>query len=146
MSKYQGCFMCAEKLNGFISWLYKAQLLRNEYPGNCGIMLLVLPILNHMNSVRSVTHNFFNSRLNLFPFTYNTVCACMLFPRHSLGAILFSILICFTVSRLSYTLLFFQFLWMFIDGRKLYFSVLDWLRKKLRGLRILVNFCNVGSG
>ena len=107
-------------------------------------MLLVLPILNHMNSVHIVTSNFFNAHLNPFPFTYNTVCTCVLFPRHSLGSILFSILIHFTVG-LSFTLQFFQFLWMIVGGRKWYFSVLDWLRKKWRGLGILVNFCEMGS-
>jgi hypothetical protein len=87
----------------------------------------------------------FNTHLNPFPFTYNTVCTCMLFPRHSLGAILFSILICFTVG-LSFTLELFLFLWMIVGGRKWYFSVLDWLRRKWRGLGILVNFCDMESG
>jgi len=108
-------------------------------------MLLVLPVPNHVNSVHAVTSIFFNTHLNPFPFTYNTVYTCMVFPRHSLGAILFFILVCFTVG-LSFTLQFFQFLWMIVDGRKWYFSVLDWLRKKWRGLGILVNFCDMASG
>ena len=107
-------------------------------------MLLVLPILNHMNSVHTVTSSFFKHHLNPFPFTCSTVCSCM-FPRHSLGAILFSILICFAVG-LPFMFQFLQFLWMVVDGRKWYFPVLDWLRKRWRGLGILVNFCGVGSG
>lgn len=102
-------------------------------------ILLVLPVSNHMNSVHTVTSSFFNTHLNPFPFTYNTVCTCMLFSRHFLGAILFSILISFIVG-LSFTLQFFRFLWMIVDGRKWYFSVLDWLRKKWRGLGIFDKF------
>jgi hypothetical protein len=143
MSKYQVWLICAEK-NGLISSV-QGTAFEKWVSRKLWNMLLVLPILNHMNTAHTVTFSLFNTHLNPFPFTYNIVCTCMLFPRHSMGAILFSILICFTVG-LSFTLQFFQFLWMIVDGRKWYFCVLDWLRKKWRGLGILVNSCDMGSG